>query len=326
VAIRFAAVVVSAIAAFVAASTPVMAQDNFPSRPITMVVPFPPGGSTDAIARIVGEGMRQQLGQPVIIDNRAGAGGMLGTGAVVRSAPDGTTIGMGTASTLAINQAVMKAQPYDVLTDLVAIGNIVDVPNIMSLNPNVPAKNMAELIALAKRQPGKLAYATPGPGTVGHVIGEQFKLSTGTDLLHVPYRGMGAALNDAIAGQVQVIYDNLPTSLELVKSGKLRALAISADKRVAALPDTPTFGELGLDEINWMGFFGLVAPKGTPPAIIRRLNGALVAALAKPDIREKLIAQQSIVVGNSPEQFQATIVREVARMKRAAAAAKIEVN
>jgi tripartite-type tricarboxylate transporter receptor subunit TctC len=296
------------------------------SRPITMIVPFPPGGSTDVIGRIVAEGMRRVLGQPVVIDNRAGASGMLGTGAIVKAVPDGLTIGMGTASTLAINQAVFKNQPYDVTVDLTAIGNIADVPNIMSLNPNVPAKNMAEFIALAKREPGKLAYATPGHGTVGHVIGEQFKLSTGTDILHVPYRGMGAALNDAIAGQVQVIYDNLPTSLELVKSGKLRALALSAPRRVEALPDVPTFGELGLDEINWMGFFGLVAPKGTPPAAIRRLNDALVKALAMPDMRDKLASQQAFLIGSSPEEFHAMIVREVARMKRAAAAAKIELN
>jgi len=302
------------------------AQDNYPTRPITLIVPFPPGGSTDVIARVVGEGFRRVLGQPVVIDNRAGASGMLGTAAIVRAQPDGTTIGIGTASTLAINQAVFKNQPYDVTVDLAAIGNVVDVPNIMSVNPKVPATSLAELIALSKREPGKLSYATPGHGTVGHVIGEQFKLSTGTDLLHVPYRGMAAALNDAIGGQVQVIYDNLPTSLELVKSGKLRALALSAPHRVDALPEVPTFGELGLDEINWMGFFGLVAPRGTPPSIVKRLNDALVRSLAMPDLREKLTSQQAFVVGNSPEEFHAAIVREVARMRRAAAAAKIELN
>ena len=313
-------------AALMALGQPAAAQDNYPNKTITMIVPFPPGGSTDVIARIVGEGLRQVLGQPVVIDNRAGASGMLGTGAIVRAPPDGYTIGMGTASTLAINQVVIRNQPFDVTSDLAAIGNIVDVPNIMSLYPGVPANNMAEFIALARSQPGKFSYATPGHGTVGHVIGEQFKLSTGTDILHVPYRGMGPALNDAIGGQVQVIYDNLPTSLELVKSGKLRALAISADHRVEALPEVPTFGELGLDEINWMGFFGLVAPKNTPEPIVNRLNAALVRVLAMPEVRGKLAAQQAIVAGNSPEAFKATIAREVARMKRAVAAAKIELN
>jgi tripartite-type tricarboxylate transporter receptor subunit TctC len=236
------------------------------------------------------------------------------------------TIGMGTASTLAINPATYRSLPFDVLTDLSPIGNIAAVPNIMSVHPGVRAANMAELIALARSQPGKLSYASPGYGSVGHLLGEQFKLATKTDLLHVPYRGMGPALNDAIGGQVQVIFDNLPTSLELVKSGKLRALAVSGAKRIAALPEVPTFGELGLDDVNWMAFFGLIAPKDTPPAIVKRFSAALLRALAMPDVGERLAAQQAIVVGNSPEVFKAEIAREVARFKRAVAAAKIELN
>jgi tripartite-type tricarboxylate transporter receptor subunit TctC len=236
------------------------------------------------------------------------------------------TIGMGTASTLAINPATYKSLPFDVLTDLTPIGNIAAVPNIMSAHPEVKATTMAEFIALVKSQPGRLSYASPGHGSVGHLLGEQFKLATGTDILHVPYRGMGPALNDAIGGQVQVIYDNLPTSLELVKSGKLRGLGLSGAKRVEALPEVPTFGELGLEEINWMAFFGLIAPKDTPPPIVKRLNEALVRVLADPAIRGKLAAQQAIVVGNSPDEFRAEIARELARMKRAVVAAKIELN
>jgi tripartite-type tricarboxylate transporter receptor subunit TctC len=213
-----------------------------------------------------------------------------------------------------------------VLDDLSPIGNIAAVPNIMSVHPAVRAASMAEFIALVKSQPGKLSYASPGFGSVGHLLGEQFKLATGTDILHVPYRGMGPALNDAIGGQVQVIYDNLPTSLELVKSGKLRGLGLSGGNRVAALPELPTFGELHLDNINWMAFFGLIAPKDTPAPIVRRLNEALVRALAMPDLREKLAAQQAVVVGNSPEAFKAEIARELARMRHAVAAAKIELN
>jgi tripartite-type tricarboxylate transporter receptor subunit TctC len=196
----------------------------------------------------------------------------------------------------------------------------------MSVNPGVKATTMAEFIALAKAQPGKLVYASPGYGSVAHLLGEQFKLATGTDILHVPYRGMGPALNDAIGGQVQVVYDNLPTSLELVKSDKLRGLGLSGEKRVAALPDVPTFGELGLNDLNWMAFFGLIAPKDTPAPIVKRLNEALVRVLAMPEMRDKLAAQQAIVVGNSPEAFKAEIARELARFKRAATAAKIEVN
>jgi tripartite-type tricarboxylate transporter receptor subunit TctC len=196
----------------------------------------------------------------------------------------------------------------------------------MSVHPSVPARTMAELIALAKREPGKLSYASPGHGSLGHLLGEQFKLATGTDILHVPYRGMGPALNDAVGGQVQVIYDNLPTSLQLVQDGRLRALGLSGLKRADTLPNVPTFGELGLDDLNWMAFFALIAPKDTPPAIVRRLHEALLRVLAMPDVRSRLAGQQAIVVGNSPDEFRAEIVRELARMRRAVAAAKIELN
>ena len=318
--------VVIAFAALLSLAAPSRAQDAYPSKTITMIVPFAAGGSTDVIGRLVAEGLRSVLGQPVVVDNRGGAGGSLGTAAIAKAPPDGYTIGMGTASTLAINPATYKNLPFDVLTDLAPIGNVAAVPNIMAINPGVNAANMVAFIALAKSQPGKLSYASPGYGSVAHLLGEQFKLATGTDLLHVPYRGMGPALNDAIGGQVQVVYDNLPTSLELVNSAKLRALGVSGPKRVEALPDVPTFGELGLDDINWMAFFGLIAPKDTPAAIVKRLNDALVRALADPDLRGKLAAQQAIVVGNSPDAFRAEIARELARMKRAVAAAKIELN
>jgi tripartite-type tricarboxylate transporter receptor subunit TctC len=302
------------------------AQDRYPSHAITMIVPFAAGGSTDVIGRLVADGLRAELGQSVVVDNRGGAGGSLGTAAVAKAPPDGYTIGMGTASTLAINPAAYKSLPFNVLMDLAPIGNIAAVPNIMSIHPSVRATNMAEFIALAHSKPGKLSYASPGYGSVGHLLGEQFKLATKTDIQHVPYRGMGPALNDAIAGQVQVIYDNLPTSLPLVQSGKLRALGVSGARRVAALPAVPTFGELGLDDINWMAFFGLIAPKGTPAPVIKTLNAALVRALAKPALRDKLAAQQAEVIGNSPEAFRAEIERELSRMKRATAAARIELN
>src|SRR5262245_51629614 len=199
--------------AFIAAAR---AQDSYPNRPITLIIPFAAGGSTDVIGRLVAEGMRQVLGQSVVADNRAGAGGSIGTAAIAKAVPDGYTIGMGTASTLAINPATYKSLTFDVLTDLAPVGNIAAVPNIMAVHPGVAAADIRAFIALAKSQPGKLTYATPGHGSVAHLLGEQFKLATGTDLVHVPYRGMGPALNDAIGGQVQVIFDNLPTSLEVV--------------------------------------------------------------------------------------------------------------
>ncbi|HKY87470.1 MAG TPA: tripartite tricarboxylate transporter substrate binding protein, partial [Pseudorhodoplanes sp.] len=301
------------------------AQD-YPSRPITLIVPFAPGGSTDVIARVVGEAMHKELGQPVVIENRAGAGGSLGTAAIAKAAPDGYTIGMGTASTLAINPAAYKSLTYDVQKDLAPIGNIAVVPNIMSVNASVAAPDMAAFIALARTQPGKLAYGSSGNGSVSHLMGEQFKLASKTDLLHVPYRGIGPALQDAVGGQIQVMFDNLPTSLPLVQDGKLRALAVSGDKRLPVLPNVPTFAEAGLDDLNWMAFFGLIAPAGTPQPVIAKLNAALKAALSNEAVRNRLATQQATPIGNSPAEFSAEIARDLERMRRAVTAAKIEIN
>jgi tripartite-type tricarboxylate transporter receptor subunit TctC len=302
------------------------AQESYPSRPITLIVPFPPGGSTDVIARVVAERLRAELGQPVVIDNRGGAGGSLGTAAIAKAPPDGYTVGMGTASTLAINPATYKALPYDVLVDLAPISNLAAVPNIVSVYPGIDARDVAGLARLARAQPGKLSYASAGVGSVSHLLGEQFKLATGTDLLHVPYRGVGPALQDVVAGEVQVMFDNLPTSLPLALDGRLRPLAVSGGKRVAALPDVQTFAQASLDDLNWMAFFGIVAPARTPEAVIGRLHGAIVRVLARDDVRQQLDAQAASVVGNSPEEFAAEIRRELERMRRAVAAAGIELN
>ena len=299
---------------------------SYPNRPVVMIVPFAPGGSTDVIARVVADAMRYPLGQSVIVETRAGAGGSIGTAAIAKAAPDGYTIGMGTASTLAINPAAYKNLSYDVRTDLVPVGGIAAVPNIMTVNAELPAKNMAEFVALAKAQPGKFSYGSSGNGSVSHLMGEQFKLASKTDLVHVPYRGIGPALNDAIGGQIQVLFDNLPTSLPHVQSGKLRALAVSGPKRLVVLPDVPTFGELGMEDLNWMAFFGMVAPAHTPPAVIARLNDALNKALNEPTVREKLKAQQAEVTGGEPEKFEAEYLKALEAMRRAVAAAKIEVN
>jgi tripartite-type tricarboxylate transporter receptor subunit TctC len=302
------------------------AQESYPSRPVTLIVPFAAGGSTDVIGRVVAEAMRGPLGQTLVIENRGGAGGSIGTAAIAKAAPDGYTIGMGTASTLAINPAAYKSLSYDIAKDLAPIGLIAQVPNVITVNPKVPAKTVAELVALAKTQPGKLTYGSAGNGSVSHLMGEQFKLATGTDITHVPYRGVGPALADAVGGQISIMFDNLPTSLPLIQDGKLRALAVSSPKRLAVLPDVPTFAELGLSDLDWMAFFGLIAPAKTPKPVIEKLNAALREALAAPAVRETLSKQQAIPEPGTPGDFAGLIERQFARMKRAVTAAKIEVQ
>ncbi len=315
-----------AASALLALAAPSLAEDAYPSRPVTMIVPFAAGGSTDAIGRIVAEGLRQVLGQPVVVENRGGAGGSIGTAAIAAATPDGYTIGIGTASTLAINPAVYDKLSFDVLEDLAPIGNIADVPNIMSVNPAVDASDMTAFIALARANPGTLSYASAGNGSVSHLLGEQFRLATGVDIVHVPYKGAGPALTDVVGGQVDILFDNLPTSLPFARDGRLRALAVSGATRVPALPDVPTFAEVGLEDMNWMAFFGLVAPKGTPEPIVRKLSDALDEALALSAIRDKLVAQQAVVTESSPEQFRERIETELARMRRAATAASIRLE
>jgi tripartite-type tricarboxylate transporter receptor subunit TctC len=317
--------VIAALGAGVAAG-PLRADELYPDHAVTLVVPFPPGGSTDVIARIVAEGLSGMLGQPVIVDNHGGAGGSVGTAVIARAKPDGYIIGMGTASTLAINPAAYAHLPYDVATDLVPIGAIADVPNIMSITPGLPVYDMAEFIAYAKAGPGKVAYGSSGLGSVSHLMGEQFMQMTGTQLLHVPYRGVGPALNDVVAGQIQVMFDNLPTSLPMVQAGKLRALAVSSKARLATLPNVPTFKELTLDDLDWTAFFGLVAPAKTPEAIVLKLNVALNRTLKDQAVRDRLAQQQAMVTADTPAEFAALIKREAARMKRAAAAANIHIE
>lgn len=287
----------------------------YPNKPIRLIIPFPPGGTTDIVGRVVADQLGKQLGQPVIVENRGGGGGAIGATEVAKANPDGYTIGMATVSTMAVNPACNPKLAYDAAKDFKPITNLAAVPNVVVVNPGkIASKDMSEFVALLKSKPGKLSYATSGTCGIGHMMGELFKTTSGTYILHIPYRGAGPALNDVLAGQVEILFDNLPSSLPHLQSGKLRALAVAAPQRVDVLPSVPTFAELKMVPVNDMAWYGLVAPAGTPDAVIARLHDAAVKALATPEVRDKLRAQGAQPVGNTPAQFGAQMDAERAKM------------
>jgi tripartite-type tricarboxylate transporter receptor subunit TctC len=292
---------------------------QYPARPITLIIPFPPGGSTDIVGRIAADGLARELGQPIVVDNRGGAGGAIGAKAIADAAPDGYTLGVATVSTHVVNPVVQKDLRYDPLASFTLISQIAAVPNVVSVHPAVPAKNLAEFVDYARKNAGKLNYGTPGVGSLAHLLGETFKYSAKINLTHVPYRGAGPALNDTLAGQVQVLFDNLPSSLPHIQSGKLRALAVSSAQRVPALPDVPTFAEAGHPLVNDPSWFGLIAPARLPADIAARVHVALVNALKQPEVVKRLEAAAANPVGNSPEAFRKIVsdaldnTRKVAR-------------
>lgn len=294
------------------------AADAYPNKPIRLIVPFAAGGTTDIVARVVAEGLGRELGQAVVVENRGGGGGSIGADALARSTPDGYTLGVATVSTMATNPATNPKTPYNPLKDFAPITNMVNVPNVLTVNPAVPAKSVAEFVALLKANPGKYSYASSGAGGIGHLDGELFKSLTQTDMVHVPYRGSGPALNDVIAGQVNAQFDNLPSSMPHIQAGKLRALAIAAPKRLPALPDVPTFAEGGLPEMDNMAWYGLVAPAGTPQAVIDRIHDATVKALKDPKIAQRLADGGSLVDGNTPAEYAVQIKRELELRQRIA--------
>jgi tripartite-type tricarboxylate transporter receptor subunit TctC len=288
------------------------AAQDFPAKPIKLIVPFPAGGPNDIIARIVGQRMSELTKQPVIIDNRGGAGGALGTDAVAKAAPDGYTIGIVNCGALAINQSMEKV-PYETLKDLAPVTLVVTVPEMLVVASNVPARNMSELVALAKAQPGKLNFASTGPGSLPHLAGELLKLTAQIDIAHVPYRGAAPAINDLLGQQVQMTFLDLPAILPHIRSGTLKPIALGTTARAPTAPDVPTTVELGMPALRIENWYGMVAPAATPPAIVAALNRITTAALAAPAVKEKLAEQGLTTVGNSPEQFRDYIAAETAK-------------
>ncbi len=287
----------------------VASADDFPSRPIHLIVPFPPGGPNDIIARTIGQRMSEILKQPIIIDNRGGQAGVLGTDQIVKSAPDGYTIGIVSAGALAISPSMEKIA-YDTLKDLQPITLVAKVPEMLVVATSVPANNMKELVALAKAKPNTLNFASSGPGSLPHLAGELFKLTAKIEITHVPYRGAAPAVNDLLGQQVQMVFLDLPILLPQIKAGKLKPIAVGAPQRVPSAPDVPTTTEVGMPNLQTENWYGMVAPAHTPAPIVAALNKATIEAMKDPNVVSKLSSQGANLIGDTPEQFSAYIASE----------------
>ena len=313
--------------AAIAAAPAALAADAYPSRPVTLVVPFPPGGPTDALARRLAEKLKQPLGQTVIVENRAGAGGNIGSEYVATAKPDGYTILFGTSGPLAINVSLYKNQGYNPETSFAPIIRIGHLPNILVVNPSVPATNAQELIAYAKKNPDKLSYASSGNGASSHLAGILFNQMAGTRIMHIPYKGTGPALNDLLGGQVSMSFTDILTALPYIKAGKLRAIGLASAQRSAALPDLPTLSEQGLSGYDVSVFFGIVAPKATPAETVARLNQAFQAALSDPAI-EQTLRNQGIVRAQdqTPQGLSRFITTEVPKWRTLIKSANVSID
>ncbi len=309
--VRFSLIALGIFSIFGAAS----AQSAYPTKPIKLLVPFAAGGTTDLIARVIADPLGRELGQPVIVENRGGGGGSIGAAETARAHPDGYNLGIATVSTTATNPAINPKIPYNVATDFTPIINIAATPNVIAANPKFAGKNYAQFLEEVKKHPGKYSYASPGTGSITHLMMEMFKLSTGTDMIHVPYRGSGPALNDAVAGQVPLIFDNLPSALPFIKEKRLVALAVAAPERVAAMPDVPTFKEVGLEPVNRMAYYGIIGPKNLPKEVVDKINAATRKVLQDPAIRKRIEETGSIIQAGTPEKFAQQMKEELAVYK-----------
>jgi tripartite-type tricarboxylate transporter receptor subunit TctC len=307
---------------FALLSTQIAAQTEYPSRPVRIVVPSPPAGGTDIIGRVLAQHFSKATGQQFFVENKAGAGTMIGIEAAARAAPDGYTLLMA-PSTLALNSVLYKKVPYDPIRDFAPITLAAAAPNILIVNTSLPAQSLAELIGLAKRKPGELSYGTPGVGTSPHMAMELFKSMAGIDLQHVPYKGTASALTDVMSGQLAAMFSNALTARPQIDSGRVRALAVSGSRRIEALPNVPTVAETvpGYEAMQW---YGLLAPAGTAPAIISRLNAEALKALRSDEMKERLALDGAEPLGSTPAEFAALIREELAKWTRVARAANIE--
>jgi tripartite-type tricarboxylate transporter receptor subunit TctC len=299
---------------------------SYPNRPVKVVVPFAPGGTTDIIARVVSQAIPPHLGQPMVVENKAGGGGVVGANETAKTTPDGYSLGVATVSTTAANPAINPKIPYNVLTDFTPITNIAATPNVIAVHPSFPARNYAEFVAALKKAPGRYSYASSGTGGIGHLQMELFKSLSGTFVLHIPYRGAGPALNDTVAGQVPVIFDNLPSALPFIKDGRLIPIVIAAPARLSVLPNVPTFKEIGLEPVNRMAYYGIYGPKGLPGEVVEKVHGAMMKTLQDPAVRKRIEDTGSIVIANKPEEFAAQIKAELTVYQEVVARQKLQLE
>jgi tripartite-type tricarboxylate transporter receptor subunit TctC len=308
-----------------AASGLIQAQ-NYPNKPITLQIPFAPGGTTDIIGRVIAEPLGKALGQNVVVLNKAGGGGAVGANETAKAAPDGYNLGMGTVSTTASNPAINPKIPYNPATDFTPIINIAATPNVIAVNPKFPAKDYKEFIAELKKNPGKYSYSSSGTGGIGHLQTELFKNLAGVFITHIPYSGAGPALRDTVGGQVEIIFDNVPSALPHIQAGRLIPIVVAAPQRLAALPNVPTFKEVGLEPVNRMAYYGILGPKGLPAEVVQKVNAGVRTALQDPAVRKRIEDTGSIVLGNTPEQFAAQMAAELDVYKKVVTTQKLKLD